>query len=41
VEYASVEEAKAMFDKQGDIKLDGRVLLIDFQDEGKCLKCAT
>ena len=34
VSYASVEEAKAVFDEQKDIKLDGKVLFIDFS-EGK------
>ncbi|XP_065891260.1 uncharacterized protein [Dysidea avara] len=32
VSYASVEEAKAVFDEQKDIKLDGKVLFIDFSE---------
>jgi len=39
VEYASVEEAKAVFDKKEDVLLDGRVLFIDFQDPGNHCKC--
>ena len=34
MEYASVEDAKAVFDKPENIILDGRILYIDYASRG-------